>query len=166
MRRRGYHKLEALFRSRKLRYVVFGMCSTDMLLHRAISFLLYKHAWLAIDKGRALMYPQFLGKHSRQDISYDNCCHLGFVEDKRPHCWHQQQKRNWSGKLLVALQPRTIASEVLKAVQGCNQRATVLLVTAVTRPWICSWEREVDRPVWQAANGVQSYAVHKGREVC
>ena len=85
-------------------------------------------------------------KDLHPDISFDNYSHLDCVEGRQPHCWHQQQKKSLSMKLLVAWQQptesiehsrnSTIASkrlfsagEVRKGpAQGCGSKLCVWIV--------------------------------------
>jgi hypothetical protein len=46
MRRRCYHEIEALFCSRQLGDVVFGVSTADVLLHGAVALLLWTYALL------------------------------------------------------------------------------------------------------------------------
>ena len=107
------HKLEALFCCRELRDIIFGVCSSNMLLHGTIPLFLPIQAFVTTDVLRKAMGSYWelqmqeqvqQSEHSRRDSACDSWNHLDCARDTQPHCWHQRQRRTMSA--LIEASPK------------------------------------------------------------
>lgn len=107
------HKLEALFCCRELRDIMFGVCSSNVLLHGAIPlFLPIQTIVTTYDLQRAMesywelqMQDQVQqSEHSRRDSACDSWNHLDCAKDTQPHCWRRRPRRTMSA--LIEASPR------------------------------------------------------------
>jgi hypothetical protein len=107
------HKLEALFCRRELRNIMFGVCSSNVLLHGAIPlFLPIQTIVTTYDLQRAMegywelqMQDQVQqSEHSRRDSACDSWNHLDCAKDTQPHCWRRRPRRTMSA--LIEASPR------------------------------------------------------------